>query len=221
MEYRWDFGAVLRQYPLLLDGLLGTLRIAAAAIVLGVALGLVLAAMRLSPRLLLRAPAAAFVEFYRNTPAIVHFFWFYYAMPVVADISLSPFMAATLALSTQSAAFYAEVFRGGVRSITAGQWEGARALGMSDAQAMRRIILPQAASRMVAPFIERSFELLKTTSLASTLAYGDLLFRAMQVNSTTFRPLETYTVLAVMYFTLLLAASAAASVAERRLTAFR
>lgn len=221
MEYRWDFGAVLRQYPLLLDGLLGTLGIAAAAIGVGTVLGLGLALMRLSPRWLLRAPAAAFVEFYRNTPAIVHFFWFYYAMPVVLDVSLSPFAAATLALSTQSGAFYAEVFRGGIRSIGGGQWEGARALGMSDAQAMRRIILPQAAARMVAPFVERSFELLKTTSLASTLAYGDLLFRAMQVNSATFRPLETYTVLAVMYLLLLTAASTGASLVERRLTEFR
>ncbi|WP_426958939.1 amino acid ABC transporter permease [Muricoccus radiodurans] len=221
MAYRWDFAPVLGQWPLLLDGLLGTLGIAAAAIGIGTVLGLVLAVLRLSPRRGLRWPASVFVEFYRNTPAIVHFFWFYFAMPVVLDISLGPFAAATLALSTQSGAFYAEVFRGGILSIPRGQWEGARAIGMRDAQAMRRIILPQAAARMVAPFIERSFELLKTTSLASTLAYGDLLFRAMQVNSATFRPLETYTVLAAIYFLLLLTASTGASLAERRLTAFR
>jgi len=221
MRYEWDFGAVLAQAPLLLDGLVGTLRIAAAAIGLGVALGLLLALMRLSPRRLLRWPAGAFVEFYRNTPAIVHFFWFYFAMPVVLDVSLDAFVAATLALATQSAAFYAEVFRGGIRSLGQGQWEAGRALGMTDGQAMRRIILPQAMARMVAPFLERSFELLKTTSLASTLAYGELLFRATQVNSATFRPLETYTVLAGMYVLLLFLFSSAAGFAERRMTAFR
>lgn len=221
MRYEWDFGAVIAQAPLLLDGLVGTLRIAAAAIGLGVALGLVLALMRLSPRRLLRWPATGFVEFYRNTPAIVHFFWFYFAMPVVLDVSLDAFVAATLALATQSAAFYAEVFRGGIRSLGQGQWEAGRALGMTDGQAMRRIILPQAMARMVAPFLERSFELLKTTSLASTLAYGELLFRATQVNSATFRPLETYTVLAGMYVLLLFLFSSAAGLAERRMTAFR
>lgn len=221
MNYSWDFAPVLRHAPMLLDGLLGTLRLAGTAIVAGVALGFVLALMRLSPRRLLRWPATGFVEFYRNTPAIVHFFWFYFALPVLADVSLDAFSAATLALSTQSGAFYAEVFRGGIRSIPAGQWEGARAIGMTDAQAMRRIILPQAAARMVAPFVERSFELLKTTSLASTLAYGDLLFRAMQVNSETFRPLETYTVLAGMYFLLLLLFSQAAALFERRVAAHR
>ncbi|WP_431283609.1 amino acid ABC transporter permease [Humitalea sp. 24SJ18S-53] len=221
MRYEWDFGAVFAQAPLLLDGLLGTLRLAGTAIGLGVALGLVLALMRLSPRRLLRWPGTVFVEFYRNTPALVHFFWFYFAMPVVLDISLTAFAAATLALATQSGAFYAEVFRGGIRSLGTGQWEAGRALGMTEAAAMRRIILPQAMARMVAPFVERSFELLKTTSLASTLAYGDLLFRAAQVNSITFRPLETYTVLAGMYVLLLFTFSSGAAMAERRLTAFR
>jgi polar amino acid transport system permease protein len=219
--YAWDFAPVLRQWPLLLDGLRGTLLLAAAAIGIGVVLGLFLALMRLSPRRLLRWPAIAFIEFYRNTPAIVHFFWYYFALPVVVEIELTAFAAATLALSTQSSAFYAEVFRGGILSIPRGQWEGATALGMTRAAAMRRIILPQAAQRMVAPFIERSFELLKTTSLASTLAYGDLLFRAMQVNSETFRPLETYTVLAGIYLVLLFAFSQGAAVFERRVAVAR
>lgn len=221
MGYGWDFAPVLRQWPLLLDGLRGTLALAAAAIGVGVALGLVLALMRLSPRRALRWPAAAFIEFYRNTPAIVHFFWYYFALPVVLDVELTAFAAATLALSAQSSAFYAEVFRGGILSIPRGQWEGSTALGMTRAQAMRRIILPQAAQRMVAPFIERSFELLKTTSLASTLAYGDLLFRAMQVNSETFRPLETYTVLAGIYLVLLFCFSQAAALFERRVAVAR
>jgi polar amino acid transport system permease protein len=208
-------------FDMLLIGLVNTIKIAAISIILGVVLGLVLAFMRLSIRRTLNIPAIAFIEFYRNTPPIVHFFWFFYALPVLMNISLNPFVAAVLALSTQSGAFYAEVFRGGIVSVETGQWEGSRALGMRHSQLMRRIILPQAMTRMVAPFVERSFELTKTTALASTLAYADLLYQAMQVNSQTFRPLEVYTTIAVMYLLLLVSASALARLAEHRLNAYR
>ncbi|QBX35914.1 amino acid ABC transporter permease [Paracoccus liaowanqingii] len=221
MEYSWDFGPVFERFDMLALGLLNTVKIAAVSIVLGVLVGMILAVMRLSSKKALRWPAAIFIEFYRNTPPIVHFFWFFYALPVMLSVSLSPYVAAVLALSTQSGAFYAEVFRGGIVSIERGQWEGAKALGMSHQAQMRRIIVPQAVSRMVPPFIERSFELLKTTALASTLAYADLLYQAMMVNSETFRPLEVYTTIAAMYLVLLITASQLARLAENRLTAYQ
>lgn len=217
MNYDWDFAAVWQYRDMLLVGAWGTLKIAAVAILIGVVIGAVLAAMRLSHKPWLARPALWFTEFYRNTPPLVHFFWAFYALPVVLGISLDPYGAAIIALSTQSGAFYAEVFRGGVISIERGQWEGARALGMHPAQVMRRVILPQAAQRMLPPFMERSFELIKTTALASTLAYADLLYQAMQVNSITFRPLEVYTFVAAIFFVTLLALSMLAHVAERRL----
>ncbi len=221
MAYNWDFTPVFRHFDMLAIGFLNTVKIAVISIVFGVAVGLVLALMRLSDKRFVSAPATAFVEFYRNTPPIVHFFWFFYALPVLADISLDPFVAAVLALATQSGAFYAEVFRGGIVSIEKGQWEGSKALGMTHAQLMRRVVVPQAVSRMIPPFVERSFELTKTTALASTLAYGELLYQAMQVNSETFRPLEVYTTVALMYLVLLVTASALARRAEFRLTAYR
>ena len=218
MRYQWDFGAVWSHFDLLLMGLAGTVKIAVISIVLGVIVGMVLALMRLSHRRGFRAPATAFVEFYRNTPPIVHFFWFFYALPILIGLNLDPYAAAVLALSTQSGAFYAEVFRGGIVSIERGQWEAARALGMSQRKVLRRIVIPQALRRMVAPFVERSFELTKTTALASTLAYAELLYQAQQVNSMTFRPMEVYTVIAVMYFLLLFTASSLARIAEQRLS---
>lgn len=217
MPYQWDFSAVWSHFDLLLAGLVGTVRIALISIVLGVIVGMALALMRLSHHKLLRAPATVFVEFYRNTPPIVHFFWFFYALPILIGVNLDPYAAAVLALSTQSGAFYAEVFRGGIVSVERGQWEAASALGMTRRAALRRIIVPQALRRMVAPFVERSFELTKTTALASSLAYAELLYQAQQVNSITFRPMETYTTIAVMYFILLFTASSLARVAERRL----
>ena len=219
MGYAWDFSAVLEHWPLFLDGLVGTLTIAAISILCGILLGVIVAACRMSRLAILRLPAGIYVDFYRNTPGIVHFFWFYYALPVVADISMGPLQAAVLALTTQSASFYGEVFRGGIRSIENGQWEGATALGMSRWQALRRIIIPQAIRRMIGPFLERTFELIKTTSLASTLAYGELLYQAMQVSSMTYRPLEVYSVVAVIFFVLLLIFSTLAKKLEDRLAA--
>ncbi len=217
MNYDWDFGAVWAYRQMLFDGALGTLKIAAVAILMGVLVGAMLAAMRLSKRRWLAHPALWFIEFYRNTPPLVHFFWAFYALPVVLGVSLDPYVAAIIALSTQSGAFYAEVFRGGVVSVERGQWEGARALGMKPPHVLRRVILPQALQRMLPPFMERSFELIKTTALASTLAYSDLLYQAMQVNSITFRPLEVYTFVAAIFFVTLLLLSLLAHGVEARL----
>lgn len=217
MSYQWDFAAIWPYRMMLLEGLWGTIQIGVTSILLGLLAGIVLALMKASPLKLLRIPALILIGFYRNTPAIVHFFWIYYALPVVSPLTLSPFAAAVLALSAQSAAFYAEVYRGGIQSISAGQWEGAKALGMSRATALRRVVFPQALRRMIPPFLERSFELLKSTALASSLAYSELLYQAMQVNSQTYRPLEVYTLIALMYFTLLLLISQSSQLLERRL----
>lgn len=218
MNYDWDFGAVWNYRQMLLEGALGTFKIAAVAIFIGIVIGALLATMRLSKLRWLEYPALWFTEFYRNTPPLVHFFWAFYALPVVLGVSLDPYVAAIIALSTQSGAFYAEVFRGGVISVERGQWEGARALGMTPAKALRRVVLPQALQRMLPPFMERSFELIKTTALASTLAYSDLLYQAMQVNSITFRPLEVYTFVAAIFFITLLALSLLAHGVEARLS---
>ncbi|KAF1018731.1 MAG: Glutamine transport system permease protein GlnP [Paracidovorax wautersii] len=217
MNYDWDFAAVWAYRQMFFDGALGSLRIAAVAIAAGVVVGAALAAMRLSKSGWLAYPALWWTEFYRNTPPLLHFFWAFYALPVVLGISLSPYAAAIIALSTQSGAFYAEVFRGGVLSIERGQWEGARALGMKPVAVVRRVILPQVLQRMLAPFLERSFELIKTTALASTLAYSDLIYQAMQVNSITFRPLEVYTCVAAIFFFTLLTLSLGAHAVEKRL----
>jgi len=218
MNYDWDFGAVWGYRQMLLEGALGTLKIAAVAILMGVVIGAILATMRLSKVRRLEYPALWFTELYRNTPPLIHFFWAFYALPVVLGVSLDPYVAAIIALSTQSGAFYAEVFRGGVISVERGQWEGARALGMKPRNVLQRVILPQALQRMLPPFMERSFELIKTTALASTLAYSDLLYQAMQVNSITFRPLEVYTFVAAIFFVTLLALSMLAHVVEARLS---
>jgi polar amino acid transport system permease protein len=217
MNYQWDFSPVWRNAGPLLEGLGNTLWLSGWSIGLGMVLGLGLALLRLSRSRIASIAALAVIEFYRNTPPLVHFFWYFFGLPILIGVSMSPFAAALLALSVQSGAFFAEIFRGGIVSIERGQWEAGRALGMSEARLMRRIILPQAVRRMIPPLMERSFELVKTTALAATLAYGELLYRAMVIASQSFRPLETYTAVAVLFFLVLFVASLLMRWVEARL----
>jgi polar amino acid transport system permease protein len=215
--YQWDFTPVLANAPLLVQGLANTLKVTGTALVFGVALGLVLALLRLSARRALAWPAGLVIEVFRTTPPLVQLFWFFFALPLLAGVEMTPFVAAALTFSIQSAAFFAEVFRAGIVSIERGQWEAARAIGMTHRQALRRIILPQAVKRMIPAFMERSIELMKTTTLVATISYADLLFAANEVAQKTFRPLETFTVAALIYFVVIFAFSLAARGIERRL----
>lgn len=217
MAYQWDFSPVLANAPLLVEGLVNTLRVTGTALVFGVALGLVLALLRLSPRRLLSWPAGFVIEVFRTTPPLVQLFWFFFALPILVGIEMTPFVAGAVTFSIQSAAFFAEVFRAGIESIERGQWDAARAIGMRHDQALRRIILPQAVKRMIPAFMERAIELMKTTTLIATISYADLLFAANEVSQKTFRPLETYTVVALIYFVVIFLASQIARLVELRL----
>jgi polar amino acid transport system permease protein len=215
--YGWNFAPVLANADLLALGLLHTAKVTATALAWGVPLGLALALMRLSPRRWLRWPAGAVIEVFRTTPPLVQLFWFFFALPILIDVTMTPFVAAALTFSIQSAAFFAEVFRGGIVSVERGQWEAARAIGMSPRQTMRRVVLPQAVKRMIPAFMERAIELMKTTTLVATVSYADLLFQANEVAQKTFRPLEVFTTAAGIYFIVIFAFSLLAHRVERRL----
>lgn len=120
-----DLGSVLNNTDALLAGAAGTLRIFAICLVLGLSLGLAVGLARYSRRRLLYVPASVFMEFFRNTPVLVQILWFYFAFPMLVPFEISPLTAAALGISLNSAAFSAEIFRGGIQSIEPGQWEGA------------------------------------------------------------------------------------------------
>jgi polar amino acid transport system permease protein len=214
--HRWDFGPVWANADLLLLGLWHTLQVTGTALAFGVPLGLVLALARLSKRSLLRWPAGIVIEIFRTTPPLVQLFWFFFALPILVGVEMTPFAAASLTFAVQSAAFFAEAFRAGIVSVDRGQWEGARALGMTQRQLMRRVVLPQAVKRMLPAFLERVIELMKTTTLVATISYADLLFQANEVAQKTFRPLEVFTVAALMYFVVIYGFSLVAGRLERR-----
>lgn len=217
MEYRWDFASILDNHQALLVGAVGTLRIFVICLVLGLSLGLIVGLARYAKTRLMRWPAAAFVEFFRNTPVLVQIIWFYFAFPMLVPFEISPLMAAALGISLNSAAFSAEIYRGGIQSIEPGQWEAARAIGMTYLQIMRRIILPQAIRRMLPALTNRGIEIFKMTTLASAIAYVELLQQAKLIASLNFNPIEAYTVVALAFFVFLYPLVRATYALERRM----
>jgi len=198
-----------------------TLAYTAGTISIGLIIGLLVGLGRLSKSRLVNFPLIAFIEVFRCTPLLVQIVWFYYALPVLLGVQIPAVAAAVMTLSCYTGAFYAEIFRGGIVSIESGQWDAARALGLRRWAMMRWVILPQAVRRMIPPFVNQSITQLKNTSLVSTIAVPDLLYNGTLITADTYRPLEVYTVVAVIYFALLFPSTMLAQWYERRLAVAR
>jgi polar amino acid transport system permease protein len=160
--------------------------------------------------------AVIYTDLFRTSPSIVLIYWFFFAVPLLVGIDFTTFAAVSLALGLQTGAYMSEVFRGGIQSIKPGQWQAAKALGMGAATTLRYIILPQAIRRMVPVFFTRLTELFKTTSLAAAISYAEIVQMAQRTSSETFRPVETFTVVALFFFVVIFAASQLVRHAERR-----
>ena len=217
MTYHWNFASVFDNWWALAIGLAGTLKLFVVCLVFGMTLGLFVALGRRSHRRWLRWLSTFFVEFFRNTPVLVQILWFYYALPILAPIEISPFMAAILGISLNSAAYAAEIYRGGIQSIEPGQWEAARAIGMTGAQTLRRIVLPQAIRRIIPALTNRGVEIFKMSTLASVVAYVELMQQGKLIASLNFIPLEVYTVIAAIFLIILYPIVRVTYAVERRL----
>ncbi len=217
--YHWDFGSLWQYRSIVAVGFGYTLAYTVACVLLGLLIGLAVGMGRLSANPLISGPLRAYVEVFRCTPVLVQLIWFYYALPVLVGIEMSAGMAAMLSLALYGGAFYSEIIRGGIVSIDSGQSEAGCALGMTRWQLMRRVILPQAFKRMTPPLVSQSIMQLKNTSLLSVLAVPDLLYQGQVLAHETYRPLEIYTLVAVIYFLMLLPATIWAKRLETRLSA--
>lgn len=200
---RWGLNVVVPYVGFWLQGAAVTLGYAAGTVLGGLLIGVLCGAALLLPARWLTVPVHAYVEFFRCTPLLVQIVWFYYALPIVIDFNLPAWLASGLGLTLYMGAFASEIFRGGIISIDRGQWQAARALGMTEPTLLWRIILPQAARRMVPPFVNQSVLQLKNTSLLYVVAVPDLMYTGYVIVAETYRPLEVYTSVAVMYFLLL------------------
>ena len=215
--YQWDFGSLWTYRWLFLYGLELTVAFTVAIVALGLVFGLIAGLSKLSGLAPLRWLASAYVEIFRCTPLLVQLVWFYYALPILTGIEISAITSSILTLSLYGGSFYAEIIRGGIVSIDPGQPEAAFALGMTPSQSMRRIILPQALKRMLPPLMNQSIIQFKNTSLVSVLAVPDLLYQGQVAAHDSYRPLEIYTAIAIVYFLVLFPLTLVVRQGERRL----
>lgn len=164
-------------------------------------LGLMIGVCRLSKRVWLRAPAMVYIEIIRGTPLLMVIFWFYFLAPVIMGKSLPDWQSAIIALIVFTSAYIAEIVRAGVLSLPKGQMEAARGSGLSHAQTMIHIILPQALFNMIPSFVNQFVSLTKDTSLAYIIGVSELTKTATQVNSRTMKaPFEIFITVAALYF---------------------
>jgi His/Glu/Gln/Arg/opine family amino acid ABC transporter permease subunit len=217
MDYTFQFSVIRDNWAYLLQGAWITVAVTAVALAAGLLIGLVLGMTRLSKRKWVSLPALWYVEVFRNTPALVQLMWVYYALPVLTGIELNAVVSCTVALSLNISAYLGEIFRGGIQSIDRGQVEASRSLGMSYGQTMRKVVLPQAIRRMIPPFVNETVALIKYSSLVSILGVADLTYQANVLSTTTFRPMEIFTFIAVVYLVICACLSYSAQRIERRL----
>lgn len=217
MPYEWDFSFLLQYSRLIGVGVAYTVGFTVLTAVSGLFVGGIVAMARLANARLVSVPLVAFIEIFRCTPVLVQLVWCYYALPILIGVELSPSLAAFITLTLYGASFYAEIIRGGIASVDTGQWDAGRALGMRRADLMRRVVLPQALKRMIPPLVNQTVLQLKNTSLLSVLAVPDLLYQGQLITSATYKPLETYTMIAVIYFIVLFPLTTLARGLERRL----
>lgn len=219
MEHNWDFSTVFENADLLLIGLQNTLKLGAVCLVLGLFFGSFVGIARYVRNRAFSWPATLFVEVFRNTPVLVQIIWFFFAFPIISPFEIDAFTAAALGLTLNTTAFSSEIYRAGIQSIHKGQWEAAKALGMTYTQQMWRIVMPQAVQRMIPAFMNRAVELMKMTSLASVIAYGELMHQAKTISTIAFNPIEMYTGVALIFFAFIFPAALLVQRLEKRLKA--
>jgi polar amino acid transport system permease protein len=184
--------------PGLLEGALVTIEITLGGCVLAVIMAFVAAIAKMYGPWPVRWLAIGYIEIFRGTSALVQLFWLFFVLPHFG-ILLEPLTVAILTLGLNVGAYGAEVVRGAIGSVARGQWEASTALNMTRMTALRRIIVPQAIVRMIPPWGNLFIELLKATSLVSLITISDLAFKAQQMNQTTFRTIEIFSIVLVFY----------------------
>ena len=191
MEY------VLNILPFILSGLKLTAKIYVATLVIALPLGLLAAIGKVSGSQFIKKVLFLYTWVWRGTPLLLQLFFMFYGLPVIG-IRLSPFAAATITYALNYGAYLTEIFRGGIESIDKGQYEAAKALGMTYAQTMRRIIIPQTVRRVLPTTCSEAVNLVKDTALLAVLGMPDLLRIATQIFTRDFN-ITPFVVAFVLY----------------------
>jgi His/Glu/Gln/Arg/opine family amino acid ABC transporter permease subunit len=197
-QFRWDI--IPGNFDFLMSGLQMTLIISGTALVFAMIGGLLLALVDMSRYLAVRAIGLAIGEVIRNTPILVQLLWVYYVLPIVFNIRISSLAAILIGLSVYMAAFMSEVYRAGIQAVPKGHREAAQVLGLTPFQSFRRIVLPQAIRFTLPPLASNFVQLIKFSSLGAVISVTEITRRGMELSSSTFRPLEIFSFIAVVYF---------------------
>lgn len=209
------FQHILRFLPDFYDGLLITLKLTLGGLALGMGIGIPAALARVYGSPWIRRIAIGYIEFIRGTPLLVQLFVIYFGLPQF-NINLPRMTAAYLALGLNSGAYQAEYFRGAIQAVGGGQMMAARAMGMTRLQAVRYVILPQAARIVIPPWSNEPILLLKSSAVAFLIAVPDLMTKAKIIITRTYDPIGTYLAVAVFYLIIVLLLTGVLEAVERR-----
>lgn len=211
-----NFDLMAESFPLLLAGAAITVEITAISVGMGLLIGCLLGIARLCQVKPLRYLANIYVDFIRGTPLLVQIFLVYFALPGIIGERVDPFFAAIAACSINSGAYIAEIFRAGIQSIDKGQMEAGRSLGMSWAQTMRYIIMPQAFKRIIPPLGNEFIAMLKDSSLVSVIGFEELTRRGQLIIARTYASFEIWMAVAIIYLVMTFAVARLVGMLERR-----
>ena len=192
-----------------------TILLALIAFAGGGALGIAIAALRVSPLRPLRVLAAAYIQFFMGTPLLIQLFMAYYGTSLLG-FRPDPWIAAALTFCINGGAFFGEIFRGAVEAVPKGQWEAATALGFRYLRTLRLVIIPQAVRLMLPPTVGFMVQIVKSTSVASLIGFTELSRAAVQINTITFEPALVFGTASLIYFALCWPLSLYAGYLERR-----
>ena len=217
MDMNLNVDLMINSLPLLITGAGITIQITAISVGLGLIIGMFVGIARISNVKLLRWLAAIYIDFLRGTPLLVQIFLIYFALPVILEQRVDPFIAAITACGINSGAYIAEIFRAGIQAIDEGQMEAGRSLGMTWVQTMRYIIVPQAVKNIVPPLGNEFIALLKDSSLVSVIGFEELTRRGQLIIARTYGSLEIWISVAIIYLVMTLTISRLVAYLEKRL----
>jgi polar amino acid transport system permease protein len=199
----FDFSVITDHARFLASGVGVTLTLAALSGLSSLTLGFIVALLRLYGPRWLKPVIVLYIDSMRAIPVLVVLVWTFFALPIVTGLTMPPFIAALIGLTVHLAAYAAEIVRAGIESIRPGQTRAARALGLSPAQIVRRIVLPQALVRMLPAFGSLLSITIKDTAIASVIAVGELMRQSETVAGQSFQPIEVYSFAMLLYFLML------------------
>jgi polar amino acid transport system permease protein len=214
MNYSFDFQSI--SFAPLWEGLMVTLELTAAANIIGIVGGFLLALLIMSRIAVIRLPAMLFVEFFRCTPAIVQIVWFFYCVPMLFNVFLGSMTMGILALGFNLMAFNAEAYRASIQAVPREQIDAGIALGLNPFQRILYIVLPTAFRASIPVLLTNGIGIFQQSALVAIVAVQDLMYQGKTLATETYRPIETFTVVALIYFAVSFPVTQVVGYLERR-----